>query len=37
MFYAVGMWVVIIVVGLALWGIAQIFADETPGKSGGGH
>ena len=30
MFYAVGMWVVIITLGLALWGIAQVYTDEKP-------
>lgn len=37
MFYAVGMWVVIISLGLALWGIAQFYTDGSQRKGGGGH
>ena len=37
MFYAVGMWVVIITLGLALWGIAQVYTDEKPSSGDSAH
>ena len=37
MFYAVGMWVVICTVALALWGIAQFYSDGSSRKGGGDH